>query len=97
MGSRALVSATSPHVYGDTLKLVYNPEANNKGRIMGLRVISVKMEEELIELLDSYARKLRVSRSEIIRSAVEELLSRNLTEDKEKDEDIEFKVLKIYT
>ncbi len=64
---------------------------------MGLRVISVKMEEELIELLDSYARKLRVSRSEIIRSAVEELLSRNLTEDKEKDEDIEFKVLKIYT
>ena len=64
---------------------------------MGLRVISVKMEEELIELLDSYARKLRVSRSEIIRNAVEELLSRNLTEDKEKDEDIEFKVLKIYT
>jgi metal-responsive CopG/Arc/MetJ family transcriptional regulator len=65
---------------------------------MGLRVISIKMEEDLIELLDSYARKLRTTRSELIRNAVEELLNKNLKENnEEEDKNMEFKILKIIT
>ena len=42
---------------------------------MALRVVSIKMEEELVELLDELARRRGLSRSELIRRAVLEYIS----------------------
>ena len=38
---------------------------------MGMRVITFKADEELLERLDSYARMKGVTRSEVIRKAIE--------------------------
>ena len=40
------------------------------------RVITFKADEALLEALDEYARSRRLSRSEVIRRAIEELLRR---------------------
>lgn len=42
-----------------------------------LRVVTVKMEEELLERVDELARELGVSRSAVIRSALELYLKLN--------------------
>ena len=43
---------------------------------MGLRIVTVKMPPELVHRIDRVARRLGVSRSELIRRAAEELLRR---------------------
>ncbi len=43
-----------------------------------MRVVAFKIEEELLELLDSYAIKHNLNRSEAIRKAIEKLVSEDL-------------------
>ncbi|CAQ58476.1 ribbon-helix-helix protein, CopG family [Stygiolobus rod-shaped virus] len=43
-----------------------------------MRVVTFKVEEDLLELLDSYAIKYRLSRSEAIRKAIETLVKGEL-------------------
>lgn len=38
------------------------------------RIVTFKIDETLLEALDAYARSRRLSRSEVIRKAIEELL-----------------------
>ena len=42
---------------------------------MVMRVVSVKMPEELLELLEEFARKRGLTKSEVIRRAIMEYLS----------------------
>ena len=42
-----------------------------QGAEIGMRVITFKADEELLERLDSYARMKGVTRSEVIRKAIE--------------------------
>jgi|ECHhosMinimDraft_1075155.scaffolds.fasta_scaffold00012_17 Ribbon-helix-helix protein, copG family. len=42
---------------------------------MGMRVITFKLEEEMVELLDRYAIRNGYNRSEVIRKAIERILS----------------------
>jgi len=41
---------------------------------MGMRVITFKLEEEMVELLDRYAIRNGYNRSEVIRKAIERIL-----------------------
>jgi hypothetical protein len=38
---------------------------------MAMRVVSFKIDEELLEMLEEYARKRRMTKSEVIRRAIE--------------------------
>ncbi|MET1127996.1 MAG: ribbon-helix-helix protein, CopG family [Thermoproteota archaeon] len=38
------------------------------------RIVTFKIDEDLLSVLDSYARKKRLTRSEVIREAIERLL-----------------------
>ena len=40
-----------------------------------MRVVSFKVEEDLLEVLEEYARRKRVSKSELIRRALREYIS----------------------
>jgi len=42
-----------------------------------MRVVTVKMEEELVEAIDVFARLRRMTRSELIRRAVREYLEKH--------------------
>lgn len=43
-----------------------------------MRVITVKVEEDLLELLDSYAIKHGLNRSEAVRKAIEKLIKEEM-------------------
>ena len=42
-----------------------------------MRVISLKVDEELLYTIDEYARRKRISRSELIRRAIRDYISEN--------------------
>jgi len=44
-----------------------------------VRVVTFKIDEDLLEMIDMYARKTGYTRSEVIRKALVELLKRELT------------------
>lgn len=43
-----------------------------------MRVVTFKIDEDLLEMIDMYARKTGFTRSEVIRKAIVELLKREL-------------------
>ncbi|MCX8196014.1 MAG: ribbon-helix-helix protein, CopG family [Acidilobaceae archaeon] len=47
-----------------------------------MRVVSFKAEEELVELLEELSRKKNVAKSEIIRRALRNYISKSLEEEK---------------
>jgi len=63
---------------------------------MVLKVISVKLDEETIELLDRYAEKKGLTRSEVIREAIRRIIN-NSREDSRPNSMIAYKTVKIYT
>lgn len=46
-----------------------------------MRIVTFKIDEELLEKLDEYAQRVKKPRSEIIREAIREYLERRETED----------------
>ncbi|HWQ16605.1 MAG TPA: DUF6290 family protein [Sulfolobales archaeon] len=63
---------------------------------MALKVISVKLDEETIELLDRYAEKHGMNRSEVIREAIRRIIN-NTREDNKARSMITYKTVRIYT
>lgn len=55
-----------------------------------LKVVTFKIEEELLQLLDMYAAQHKLNRSEVIRRAIERLLK----EEGEKEDETKVKVEK---
>jgi len=60
------------------------------------KVISVKLDEETIELLDRYAEKYGLSRSDVIREAIRRII-KNSREDERPKSMMTYKTVKIYT
>ncbi len=54
-----------------------------------MRIITIKIEEDLLELLDAYAIRHRQYRSEAIREAIKLLLEKELKESKVKQAKVE--------
>ncbi len=54
-----------------------------------MRVITIKIEEDLLELLDAYAIRHRQYRSEAIREAIKLMLEKELKESKVKQAKVE--------
>ncbi|GAY26653.1 CopG family transcriptional regulator [Desulfurococcaceae archaeon AG1] len=63
---------------------------------MALKVISVKLDEETIELLDRYAEKHGMNRSEVIREAIRRIIN-SAREDNKARSMITYKTVRIYT
>jgi len=63
---------------------------------MVLKVISVKLDEETIELLDRYAEMKGLTRSEVIREAIRRVINSS-REDSRPNSMIAYKTVKIYT
>ncbi len=63
---------------------------------MALKVVSVKLDEETIELLDRYADKHGMNRSEVIREAIRRIINSS-REDNKVNSMITYKTVKIYT
>ena len=61
-----------------------------------MKVISVKLDEETIELLDRYAEKYGLSRSDVIREAIRRII-KNSREDEGPKSMMTYKTVKIYT
>jgi metal-responsive CopG/Arc/MetJ family transcriptional regulator len=61
-----------------------------------LKVISVKLDEETIELLDKYAERNGMTRSEVIREAIRRIINSS-REDTRPKSIIAYKTVKIYT
>ena len=62
---------------------------------MGKKAISFKADDELITQIERYAYKHKISRGEVIRRAVENLLEEELEKELEKQENPEVRVEKI--
>ncbi len=63
---------------------------------MVLKVISVKLDEETIELLDKYAKKNGVTRSDVIREAIRRVINSSRDDARQRSM-IAYKTVKIYT
>lgn len=60
--------------------------------MMGMRTVTFKIEDSLLELLDQYAIKNKIDRSTAIRRAIEKLLREEFTKD---NENLRIKIEKI--
>jgi hypothetical protein len=63
-----------------------------RGGVTGMRVVTFKVDEELLERLDSFARLKGVPRSEVIRRAIELYLRLE-----EKKQTIQPRIVKLYS
>lgn len=61
---------------------------------MGLRIVSVKLDDELVEMIDRYAAKKRLTRSEVIREAIRKAIAKSREIE---EETIAYKTVRIYT
>jgi len=58
-----------------------------------MRVVTFKVEEDLLQLLDMYAIKYRLNRSEVIRKAIEKMVREEI--ENEKTPKAKVKVIKL--
>jgi len=58
-------------------------------KVRKMKIITIKIEEDLLELLDAYAIRHRQYRSEAIREAIKLLLEKELEESKVKQAKVE--------
>ncbi len=54
-----------------------------------MRIVTIKIEEDLLEMLDGYAIRHRMYRSEAVREAIKLLLEKELKESKVKQAKVE--------